>query len=227
MRSYPVGRKVSPELCGSYVRVRYQVTAHLLARRWHVGWPHATRTVTPCASPPLLSTTSCCSNARPFPLPRWIPKSDPSHRIPLTSLRSPAWWPVLRCGSVAGFELSTEGRKPFKHASAAQPLNAGVPYAAACDKGRRPSAGKNRRHLMAAVNSNAKLGDRQVQSGDIGDSCPGTWVTLSRSPLRATAMPWPETAPMFERLHFFQDLASGQWTMTELCTRYGISRNTG
>ena len=29
---------------------------------------------------------------------------------------------------------------------------------------------------------------------------------------------------MFERLHFFQDLASGQWTMTELCTRYGISR---
>ena len=32
---------------------------------------------------------------------------------------------------------------------------------------------------------------------------------------------------MFERLHFAQDLASGQWTMTELCTRYGISRNTG
>ena len=40
-------------------------------------------------------------------------------------------------------------------------------------------------------------------------------------------MPWQETDPMFERLHFFQDLASGQWTMTELCTRYGISRNTG
>ena len=32
---------------------------------------------------------------------------------------------------------------------------------------------------------------------------------------------------MFERLHFFQDLASGQWTMTALCARYGISRNTG
>ena len=28
-------------------------------------------------------------------------------------------------------------------------------------------------------------------------------------------MPWQETDPMFERLHFFQDLASGQWTMTE------------
>ena len=40
-------------------------------------------------------------------------------------------------------------------------------------------------------------------------------------------MPWQETDPMFERLHFFQDLASGQWTMTELCTRYDISRNTG
>lgn len=40
-------------------------------------------------------------------------------------------------------------------------------------------------------------------------------------------MPWLETDPMFERLHFAQDLATGQWTMTELCTRYGISRNTG
>ena len=39
-------------------------------------------------------------------------------------------------------------------------------------------------------------------------------------------MPWQETDPMFER-HVAQDLASGQWTMTELCTRYGISRNTG
>ncbi len=40
-------------------------------------------------------------------------------------------------------------------------------------------------------------------------------------------MPWQETDPMFERLHFAQDLASGLWTMTELCTRYGISRNSG
>lgn len=30
-------------------------------------------------------------------------------------------------------------------------------------------------------------------------------------------MPWQETDPMFERHHFAQDLASGQWTMTELC----------
>ena len=40
-------------------------------------------------------------------------------------------------------------------------------------------------------------------------------------------MPWQETDPMFERHHFAQDLASGLWTMTELCARYGISRNTG
>ena len=40
-------------------------------------------------------------------------------------------------------------------------------------------------------------------------------------------MPWQETDPMFERHHFAQDLVSGLWTMTELCTRYGISRNTG
>ncbi len=40
-------------------------------------------------------------------------------------------------------------------------------------------------------------------------------------------MPWLETDPMFERHHFAQDLASGQSTMTEWCSRYGISRNTG
>jgi transposase InsO family protein len=40
-------------------------------------------------------------------------------------------------------------------------------------------------------------------------------------------MPWQETDPVLERHHFAQDLDSGQWTMTELCLRYGISRNTG
>ena len=40
-------------------------------------------------------------------------------------------------------------------------------------------------------------------------------------------MPWLETDPMFERHHVAQDLASGLWTMTERCARYGISRNTG
>jgi putative transposase len=40
-------------------------------------------------------------------------------------------------------------------------------------------------------------------------------------------MPWQETNPVLERRHFAHDLASGHWTMTELCDRYGISRNTG
>lgn len=40
-------------------------------------------------------------------------------------------------------------------------------------------------------------------------------------------MPWKETNPVLERHHFAQDLASGQWTMTELCVRYRISRTTG
>jgi transposase InsO family protein len=39
-------------------------------------------------------------------------------------------------------------------------------------------------------------------------------------------MPWKETNPVLERHHFAQDLESGHWTMTELCLRYGISRNT-
>jgi transposase-like protein len=40
-------------------------------------------------------------------------------------------------------------------------------------------------------------------------------------------MPWQETHPVLERQHFAQDCASGAWTMTEHCHRYGISRNTG
>jgi transposase InsO family protein len=40
-------------------------------------------------------------------------------------------------------------------------------------------------------------------------------------------VPWKETNPVLERHHFAQDLESGQWTMTELCLRYGISRNAG
>lgn len=40
-------------------------------------------------------------------------------------------------------------------------------------------------------------------------------------------MPWLETNPVRERHHFVQDLESGCWSMTDLCTRYGISRNTG
>ena len=40
-------------------------------------------------------------------------------------------------------------------------------------------------------------------------------------------MPWQETDPMIERRHFIQDANSGQWAMSELCVRYGVSRVTG
>lgn len=40
-------------------------------------------------------------------------------------------------------------------------------------------------------------------------------------------MPWLETNPVMERQHFVHDFESGQWTMTELCLRYGISRTVG
>src|SRR5262245_49915134 len=40
-------------------------------------------------------------------------------------------------------------------------------------------------------------------------------------------MPWMETNRTEQRLGFLMDYASGQWSMTELCERYGISRPTG
>jgi putative transposase len=40
-------------------------------------------------------------------------------------------------------------------------------------------------------------------------------------------MPWMETHVVKERLAFVHDLASGHWSMTELCERYGVSRPTG
>lgn len=40
-------------------------------------------------------------------------------------------------------------------------------------------------------------------------------------------MPWMETAPVEQRTAFIADLRQGLYPMTELCTRYGISRKTG
>src|SRR4029079_5025641 len=40
-------------------------------------------------------------------------------------------------------------------------------------------------------------------------------------------MPWRETSAVKERAQFVRDLASGQWTMTELCEHHGGSRPTG
>ena len=36
-----------------------------------------------------------------------------------------------------------------------------------------------------------------------------------------------ETNPKKQRQHFYRDYASGQWSMSELCDRYQISRPTG
>ncbi len=35
-----------------------------------------------------------------------------------------------------------------------------------------------------------------------------------------------ETNPKKQRQHFYRDYASGQWSMSELCDRYQISRPT-
>jgi putative transposase len=40
-------------------------------------------------------------------------------------------------------------------------------------------------------------------------------------------MPWMETNPTEQRLSFLIDYASGQWSMSELCERYRVSRPTG
>src|SRR4051794_38269980 len=40
-------------------------------------------------------------------------------------------------------------------------------------------------------------------------------------------MPWMETSAVEQRVQFVWDFTSGQWTMTELCERYGITRPTG
>src|SRR5436305_14338280 len=40
-------------------------------------------------------------------------------------------------------------------------------------------------------------------------------------------MPWMQTSATEQRLRFAEDFESGQWLMTELCERYGVTRPTG
>ena len=40
-------------------------------------------------------------------------------------------------------------------------------------------------------------------------------------------MPWKESCVMDERMGFIVDQGSDEWTMSELCERYEISRKTG
>ena len=40
-------------------------------------------------------------------------------------------------------------------------------------------------------------------------------------------MPWKETCPMDERQRFISDWLKRDWTMSDLCAHYDISRKTG
>lgn len=40
-------------------------------------------------------------------------------------------------------------------------------------------------------------------------------------------MPWLETIPVEERRQFIRDAQSDRFTMSELCSRYGVSRRIG
>ncbi len=66
-----------------------------------------------------------------------------------------------------------------------------------------------------------------VQPGYIGDRCPGTWVTLLLTLVEEKRCPGRRLSPCSNDPIFAQDLDRGQWSMTELCLRYGIRRNTG
>jgi hypothetical protein len=66
---------------------------------------------------------------------------------------------------------------------------------------------------------------------DWSQNRPGTWVTVDNGwriwRIRRCAMPWKKTTPMTERLNFIELYHTRLWSMTELCTRFGISRKTG
>jgi transposase-like protein len=49
----------------------------------------------------------------------------------------------------------------------------------------------------------------------------------SRHILYTLRMPWMRTTPERQRRAFYRDHESGQWSMTELCQRFQISRPTG
>jgi hypothetical protein len=62
--------------------------------------------------------------------------------------------------------------------------------------------------------------DRWQMSGDMGD-------TLQDHAREPSAKVWNETNPVNERRRFIEDYQSQNWTMVDLCERYGISRNIG
>jgi putative transposase len=51
-------------------------------------------------------------------------------------------------------------------------------------------------------------------------------VTLDHASKEET-LPWKDTSPVTERKKFIEDYLTGEFTVTELCRKYGISRKTG
>jgi transposase-like protein len=74
---------------------------------------------------------------------------------------------------------------------------------------------------------NGLLGGARVKSGYIANKCSGTWLTRTVPFSRRETVPWTETCAVRERERFVTDHASGQWSLSELCERYGVSRPTG
>jgi hypothetical protein len=71
----------------------------------------------------------------------------------------------------------------------------------------------------------------ELQLEAIGEQLLGTdWargLQKSGDIVYTRGMPWMEANVRTERARFAHDLASGQWSMTELCARFGITRPTG
>ena len=69
-----------------------------------------------------------------------------------------------------------------------------------------------------------------VQTGEIGNTCTGTWVTLScvmMDASRGFSMTWKETSAVTERLAFCEAAGRPERNMAALCREYKISRKTG
>src|SRR5262245_46728825 len=90
-----------------------------------------------------------------------------------------------------------------------------------------PSDRTGLRRLMAWRSAAGEAGRLQhgvrphsVRPGHIVNRSPGDIVYTE-------AMPWMATSATEQRLRFVENFASGQWSMTELCERYGVTRPSG
>ncbi len=83
----------------------------------------------------------------------------------------------------------------------------------------RSAAGENRTLGPRMAFRTGGRAQQDVWTGDMGDRCSETWVTLG--------MPWHTQTHMSQRLEFVV-LATGRGlAFSELCRRFGVSRKTG